>query len=150
MAKLIKNIDLYTGYKHMPDAYMRFTDTIEEVGYMADFTARADDEVIDEATGQLVVPGFIDVHKHGGYGLDTMDGDPDKLNEMVNKMVTEGITSLFPVIKSLRLIRLFKEFTWRDLSLIKFSWVPNLRSILLIQILSYSKNGMQFLANEYA
>ena len=44
----------------------------------------------------MVVPGFIDVHKHGGYGLDTMDGDPDKLNNMVNLMVTEGITSLFP------------------------------------------------------
>lgn len=96
MAKLLKNINLYTGYKHMPDAFMRFTDRIQEVGYMVDFVAQNDDEIVKEATGKLIVPGFIDVHKHGGYGLDTMDGDADALDEMVNKMVTEGITSLFP------------------------------------------------------
>ncbi|GMA66736.1 N-acetylglucosamine-6-phosphate deacetylase [Leuconostoc gelidum subsp. gelidum] len=96
MAKLLKNIDLYTGSKHITDAFIRFTDVIDDVGYMIDFTPQADDELIPEATGKLVVPGFIDVHKHGGYGLDTMDGDAEKLNDMVNKMVTEGITSLFP------------------------------------------------------
>ncbi|EEJ41891.1 N-acetylglucosamine-6-phosphate deacetylase [Leuconostoc mesenteroides subsp. cremoris ATCC 19254] len=96
MAKLIKSIDLYTGYQHMEDAFMRFTDTVEEVGYMIDFKEKADDELINEASGKIIVPGFIDVHKHGGYGLDTMDGDPEKLNTMINKMVTEGITSLFP------------------------------------------------------
>ncbi|MBZ6003274.1 N-acetylglucosamine-6-phosphate deacetylase [Leuconostoc gelidum subsp. aenigmaticum] len=96
MAKLLKNIDLYTGSKHIKDAFIRFTDVIDDVGYMIDFTPRDDDELITEATGKLIVPGFIDVHKHGGYGLDTMDGDAEKLNDMVNKMVTEGITSLFP------------------------------------------------------
>lgn len=96
MAKLLQHIDLYTGKKHITDAYIRFTDVIHDVGYMVDFTSRDDDELIEEATGELVVPGFIDVHKHGGYGLDTMDGDPKKLNDMVNKMITEGITSLFP------------------------------------------------------
>ena len=44
MAKLIKSIDLYTGYQHMEDAFMRFTDTVEEVGYMIDFKEKADDE----------------------------------------------------------------------------------------------------------
>ncbi|TYC47489.1 N-acetylglucosamine-6-phosphate deacetylase [Leuconostoc litchii] len=96
MAKLIKNINLYTGYQHLESAFMRFTDTIEEVGYMNNFQAKSEDELIDEATDKIIVPGFIDVHKHGGYGLDTMDGDPDKMSIMVNKMVTEGITSLFP------------------------------------------------------
>ena len=66
MAKLLKNIDLYTGSKHITDAFIRFTDVIDDVGYMIDFTPQADDELIPEATGKLVVPGFIDVHKNGG------------------------------------------------------------------------------------
>lgn len=46
MVKLLKNIDLYTGYKHMPDAYIRFSDKILDVGYMADFVPDAEDTVI--------------------------------------------------------------------------------------------------------
>ena len=43
-------------------------------------------------TQKLVLPGFIDVHSHGGYGTDTMDGDPEAINDMTEKMLQEGIT----------------------------------------------------------
>ena len=42
------------------------------------------------------MPGFIDVHSHGGYGIDNMDADPEKINEMTYKMLSEGITTYFP------------------------------------------------------
>ena len=94
--KIIKDVTLYTGNGHIEDAFMRFDKTIQQVGYMADYQPKPDDVVITEASHKIIVPGFIDVHKHGGYGFDTMDGDPEKLNQMVNRMVTEGITTLFP------------------------------------------------------
>lgn len=149
MAKLIKSIDLYTGYQHMEDAFMRFTDTVEEVGYMIDFKEKADDELINEASGKIIVPGFIDVHKHGGYGLDTMDGDPEKLNTMINKMITEGITSLFPttitqspenIERALKTIDqvaktnpVIQGIHLEGPLLTKSSWVHSLKNILLIQ-----------------
>ncbi|WP_203642809.1 N-acetylglucosamine-6-phosphate deacetylase [Levilactobacillus andaensis] len=95
MSIVLKHAKIYTGDEVIPDGYIRFDRQIEAVGPVADFQPRPADE-IHVVTGRTIVPGFIDVHSHGGYGYDSMDGDADQIDKMVNLMSLEGITSIFP------------------------------------------------------
>lgn len=95
MSKVLKHAVIYTGEEKITDGYLRFTDRIENVGPMSEFAPQAGDSEIIDLAGKIVVPGFIDVHSHGGYSFDAMDGNADQLNEMVNDMVYEGVTSYF-------------------------------------------------------
>ncbi len=49
-------------------------------------------QVID-AKGHHVLPGFIDIHIHGGYGQDAMDGSYDGLKYLSENLLSEGTTS---------------------------------------------------------
>ncbi len=51
--------------------------------------------VID-AQGCYVVPGFIDVHVHGGDGHDTMDATPAAIHGMAAFYAKHGVTSYYP------------------------------------------------------
>lgn len=95
MSKTIIHAKIYTGTSVIDEGFIRFDEEILAVGSMADYEVTNDEEVID-AKGQTVVPGFIDIHSHGGYGVDSMDGDADAINVMTEKMLAEGITSYFP------------------------------------------------------
>lgn len=95
MVKAILNATIYTGKSVISSGYLRFDTQILEVGEMADYQAVPTDEELD-VNGKTVVPGFIDVHSHGGYGVDSMDADPEALQEMTRQMLSEGITSYFP------------------------------------------------------
>lgn len=95
MAKVLIHAEIYTGDSIIADGYVRFDEEILSVGEMKDFVAAENDAIVD-AAGKVVVPGFIDVHSHGGYGSDNMDGDPDEINKMIAQMHQEGITTYFP------------------------------------------------------
>ncbi|NLA78290.1 MAG: N-acetylglucosamine-6-phosphate deacetylase [Erysipelothrix sp.] len=43
-----------------------------------------------------IVPGFIDVHIHGAYGVDTNDADEAGLKKVMQGLVSEGVTSFLP------------------------------------------------------
>lgn len=93
--KVLKHATIYTGDDIIDGGFVRFDSKILAVGPMADFKNHAGDEVI-LATGKTIVPGFIDVHSHGGYGYDSMDGNADEIDKMVQQMTqNEGITTYF-------------------------------------------------------
>lgn len=95
MTKVYKHAKIATGSEIIEDGFVRFDDKILAVGPMKDYKNEPGDEVI-YAKDKVIVPGFIDVHCHGGYGIDAMDGDADKVDEMVHKIsLHEGVTSFF-------------------------------------------------------
>jgi N-acetylglucosamine-6-phosphate deacetylase len=49
-------------------------------------------ETVD-VKGANVLPGFIDIHIHGGYGEDAMDADYDGLKHLAESLMSEGTTS---------------------------------------------------------
>lgn len=86
---------IYTGYECINEGYIRFDDKILAVGPMAEYRPQAGEE-IKNLRGMTVIPGFIDVHAHGGYGFDAMDGDADQIDKMATNMLEhEGVTTLF-------------------------------------------------------
>lgn len=97
MQTVIKNAHIYTGAEEYPKGYLRFNQRVIDVGPMTDFIPSENDQTVLDVSGQVMVPGFIDIHCHGGYGIDTMDADPDQIDRMVNQMtVNEGVTTVFP------------------------------------------------------
>ncbi|QVQ48685.1 N-acetylglucosamine-6-phosphate deacetylase [Latilactobacillus sakei] len=93
--KVLKHAVIYTGDDVIEDGYIRFDKQILAVGPMFDYKAQAGEEIQD-MKGQTIIPGFIDVHCHGGYGFDAMDGDANQIDEMATKMMqNEGVTTLF-------------------------------------------------------
>ncbi len=62
---------------------------IQAVGYSADVPIPASAEIID-ASGKLVVPGFVDVHIHGLVGFDAMGPG---LADVIKLLPAYGVTS---------------------------------------------------------
>jgi N-acetylglucosamine-6-phosphate deacetylase len=52
-------------------------------------------ETID-AGGNIVAPGYVDVHVHGSAGHDTMDGTREAIEGMAKFFATRGVTSFCP------------------------------------------------------
>lgn len=69
---------------------------ITEIIRDADALSAADTdgyEIVD-LQGQLLLPGFVDVHVHGGGGYDAMHGDAEHIRGMSSYHAAHGTTSL--------------------------------------------------------
>jgi N-acetylglucosamine-6-phosphate deacetylase len=92
---LIHNATVYTPEYH-PDCYWLLADhgKIIQLGGANEPIPHADNEF--DATGMLLVPGFIDVHVHGAMGYETMDANLESLVSMSKFYAAHGVTSFLP------------------------------------------------------
>jgi len=67
-----------------------------EDGKIKDIYAYGQKAVDHDYGENYVMPGFIDVHCHGGIGYDTNDADPVLLKKWARVLLNEGITSFCP------------------------------------------------------
>jgi len=91
--KAIIHAKIYTGSEVIEDGFIVYGEQIVEVGHMNDFS-HSTLETMD-AKGQTIIPGMIDIHIHGGYTVDAMDADPQKLLAFSEDLLQEGVTSFF-------------------------------------------------------
>ncbi|MDP9750999.1 N-acetylglucosamine-6-phosphate deacetylase [Thermoanaerobacter pentosaceus] len=87
---LLKHGEIYTekGIIYNGDVLIS-EDKIVEIGKDL---YNVDAEVID-VEGKKIVPGFIDIHIHGGVGHDTMDANYEALNAISVHLARHGVTS---------------------------------------------------------
>jgi N-acetylglucosamine-6-phosphate deacetylase len=76
-----------------------------EDGRISAVSSRAQKEIPEHATvvdltqdfaGAILAPGFIDIHMHGGAGLDVMRASPAELPQLNKFLTTHGVTGYFP------------------------------------------------------
>lgn len=75
-----------------------FTPEITDIEIEGEFiksVGKTDKEGID-FSGNVILPGFIDIHIHGCNMADATDGNPDSVLEMSKWLAQNGITSFCP------------------------------------------------------
>ena len=70
----------------------------ERIVRLADTLSYTEHDLVVDCAGYTIVPGFVDIHVHGGAGADTCDADAQGLREMAKFLLTKGVTSFCPCL----------------------------------------------------
>jgi N-acetylglucosamine-6-phosphate deacetylase len=92
---LIHNARLFTpDHPGMTGWLLAENGSIRAVGFGStpDFSHDASVHSLD-AQGQMLLPGFIDLHVHGAMGHEAMDASPAGIEEMAQFYASHGVTS---------------------------------------------------------
>lgn len=93
---LWKNANLYTPLGVIVHGMMLVNPngTIDSIGPSG--SINGDNAQIIDASGLTILPGFIDLHIHGGNGFNVMDANYESINEISKFHASQGTTSFLP------------------------------------------------------
>jgi N-acetylglucosamine-6-phosphate deacetylase len=95
MKTLVTARRLYTPVEEITNPLLVIEDgLITEISSRASFASPSNATVVDFGDAALV-PGFLDIHIHGGAGLDVMRASPAELPRLGRFLVSHGVTGYF-------------------------------------------------------
>lgn len=97
---LIYNAQVMTPTGRLPKGWLLVGGTRIAAMGAGDPPGFSDHDAID-AQGSILLPGFVDIHVHGGGGAEAMDATPDALRTMARLYAQHGVTA-------------FTAATWTD------------------------------------
>lgn len=68
------------------------------INRIGDFKIDNNELRVLDVSGQVVIPGFIDIHTHGGNGIDINHASKDDLNKLSKFFASCGVTSFLPAV----------------------------------------------------
>lgn len=95
---VLTDITIVTPYRREENCYMVIiSGKIVKIGRMSEWVSSPGMQIID-LPGHYVMPGFIDIHVHGGKGYDCSDEAPEALDEISRFHASHGTTSLIATL----------------------------------------------------
>ncbi len=86
----IKNAMILNENFRIQKADLIISDRIDDVIPLED-----ENDIISGGSGEILIPGLIDIHTHGALGMDSMSDDLD-FDKWRRYMLENGITTFFP------------------------------------------------------
>ena len=90
MRCLIKNAKIVTQKQVIDNGYCAFSNGV--IDYVGKEIVDADKTIDWE--GNYLVPGFIDLHCHGGNGYEFIDATKEQIKEICDLHLSKGTTTL--------------------------------------------------------
>lgn len=96
---ILKNCNFYNESFELQIADIEITDG--KISYIG-----STDNDGRDMSNYIILPGFVDIHIHGGNGGDASDGTTDALDKMSTYLAKHGVTSYCPTTMTLPIERL--------------------------------------------
>jgi N-acetylglucosamine-6-phosphate deacetylase len=94
---LIKNVKYFNGEQFIDNSNIVVANSKIVKIFSGKQSARLSDyEKVIDGEGDLLVPGFIDIHLHGCGGCDVMDGKTESIEKIASTLAKNGTTSFLP------------------------------------------------------
>ncbi len=88
---IIKNVKIVKNNEIIDNGYIEIQDKL--IVKITEGNYEGSDINVVDGNNKIAMPGFIDLHTHGGYGVDFMEANEEQINHFAKKIYEEGVTT---------------------------------------------------------